>query len=145
MHSIENLVSVEVQERLEQMNGQKPTDEAYKATADVTLKLIDRVTKMRETDIQAEALDLKKKELEVQAEANRLKEKELEQAKQLKEQEIKETHKSGVRDVFVKVFSIAAPSIVVGALAVGLTIYERTEVVTDTAAKEMWKRVFRLI
>lgn len=145
MNNIKTLVFAEVQDRLEQMNGKQPTEDEYKAAADVTLKLIDRVTKMEEVDLQAQAAELKKRELELQAEANKLKEKELEEARQLKEQELKEAHKSGVRDTITQVVKIVVPSVICVVAAVGLTVYERTEVVTGTAGREIWKRVFRLI
>lgn len=145
MNNIKTLVFAEVQDRLEQMNGKQPTEDEYKAAADVTLKLIDRVTKMEEVDLQARAAELKKRELELQAEANKLKEKELEEARQLKEQELKEAHKSGVRDTITQVVKIVVPSVICVVAAVGLTVYERTEVVTGTAGREIWKRVFRLI
>ena len=118
-NSIENLVCVEVEDRMNKMAGLKTTDEAYKATADVTLKLIDRATKIRE--------------LEIQEEANKLKKKEIEEAK-----------KRHVTDSIIKGFEIAGKIIVPAALAIGLTIYEQTEVTTSTAVKEFWKKVFKI-
>lgn len=119
MNNIETLVCVEVEDRLNEMNALKPIEEDYKATADVTIKLIDRMTKM--------------KELEIQEEANRLKREELEENK-----------KCRVVDTIVNGVTTAAKIIVPTALAIGLTVYEQTDSTTSTATKEFWKKVFRL-
>lgn len=118
-NSIENLVCVEVEDRMNEMAELKPTEEAYKATADVTLKLIDRAAKMRE--------------LELQAEANKL-----------KQEELKESKKRRVTDTIVKVVENTLKVAVPAVFAVALTIYEQSDTTTSTATKEYWKKLFRI-
>ena len=118
-NSIDTLMHVEIEDRMNEMADLKTTDEAYKATADVTLKLIDRATKMRE--------------LELQAEAN-----------QLKRDEIKESKKRHITDTIIKGVETVAKIAVPAALAIGLTVYEQTDSAASTATKEFWKKVFRL-
>lgn len=118
-NSIENLVYVEVEDRMHEMADLKTTDEAYKVTADVTLKFIDRATKM--------------KELELQEEANKL-----------KQEEIKESKKRWVTETIIKTLETTAKIAVPVVAAVGLTIYEQTDSTTSTGTKEFWKKVFRL-
>ena len=144
MNNLKTLVYVEAQDRFTEMSDLKVTDEEYKAAADVTIKLVDRAIKMEEVEAQNRATELKERELKLQAEANRLKEKELEEARELKEKELEEAHKSSIRDTVRDIVRTVVPPIVLGCLAVGLTIYERTEVTTSTATREIWKRVFRL-
>lgn len=120
MNHIETLVCVEIEDRLNQMSEFKTVDEGYKATADATLKLIDRETKLRE--------------LELQSEANKLKEKELEEAR-----------KRRVADTIIKGVETVAKFTVPAALAIGLTIYEQSEITSGTAVKDFWKKVFKLM
>ena len=119
MNQIETKVGMEIEERLDEMAQLKTTEEAYKATSDVTLKLIDRMTEMEK--------------IELQAEANRLKHKELEEAKKRR---IADTIVQGAKTVG----SIVVPVV----MAIGLTVYEQTDSTTSTATKEFWKKIFRL-
>lgn len=118
-NSIETLVYAEVEDRMNEMADLKPTEEEYKATADVTLKLIDKATKMKELELQAEANELKRKELE-------------------------ENKKRRVVDTVIKCAETVGKIAVPAALAIGLTIYEQTDSTVSTATKEYWKKVFRL-
>lgn len=138
--NIETLVHEEVQDRLEQMHPMEPTEEGYKARADVTLKFIDRAIKMNEQEVQAKLAELKAKELE-------LHEKEVEnqtQANKLKEAELEESRKNRVVDSVIQVLKIVVPPTVALIGAIGLTNYERTDSVTSTAGREIWKKVFRM-
>lgn len=118
-NSIETLVYDEVEGRMNEMAELKPTDEAYKATADVTLKFIDKATKMKELEIQEEANKLKREELE-------------------------ENKKRRVGDMILKVVDTAVKVGVPAVLAVALTIYEQTDSTTSTPTKEYWKKIFRV-
>lgn len=60
--NIENMVNVEIKERLDQMRKMDPTTDEYKATADATLKLIDRAAKMEELNIQLKQVDERRKD-----------------------------------------------------------------------------------
>lgn len=117
--SIDSKVYVEIEERLDQMSKLKPTDEEYKATADVTLKLLDRATKMKELDIMQEKNDIELKQMVEERSARKL------------------DHK-------LRFIGIAVPPAV--ALIGGLifSVIERTEVHTNTPTKEFIKRALRL-
>ena len=118
MNDIETLVHVEVDARLNEMSGLKPSDDEYKATADVTLKLIDKATRMRELDIQEEANRLKREEIE----------------------EDKKRRKSETFNDYVK-FGL---KLLAGAgMAFALTNYERRDSLTSTATKIAWKDAIR--
>ena len=119
MNNIETLVGVEVEDRLNEMNQLKPTEEAYKATSDVTIKLIDRMAKMEEIKIQAKANELKQKELD-------------------------EAKKRRVADTIVQGVKTVGGIVVPVVMAIGLTVYEQTDSTTSTATKEFWKKIFRL-
>ena len=115
MNSIETLVHVEVADRLNEMSGLSTTSDEYKATADVTLKLIDRAAKMAEIDNQTRANELKEKELE-------------------------ESRKKRWTDVGKEALKVGAA---LGG-AILLTAYEKTDSVTSTGPKDLWKQVIRL-
>ena len=119
MNSVENLVLVEVQDRLNEMSEMKTTTEEYKATADVTLKLIDRAAKMAEIENQTKANELKEKELE-------------------------ESRKKRKWDFAKEVIKTAVPPAIAIVGAIGLTNYERSDSTTSTPTREFWKQVFRL-
>lgn len=119
MNSIETLVFVEVQDRLNEMSELKPTTEEYKATADVTLKLLDRAAKMAEIDNQTKANELKEKELE-------------------------ESRKKRMWDFGKEVIKVVVPAGIAIVGAIGLTNYEREESTVSTATREFWKQVFRM-
>ena len=118
-NSIDNLVYVEVDNRMHEMADLKTTDEAYKATADVTLKFIDRATKMRELEIQAEANKLKREELE-------------------------ENKKRRIADTIIRGFDTVGKFAVPMGMAIGLTVLERTDILTGTATKKACDKIFRL-
>lgn len=119
MNDIETLVQVEISDRLNEMSGLKATDEAYKAYADVTMKFIDRATKMRELEIQSKANELKEKELA-------------------------ESRKKRVWDFGKEVIKTVVPPTIAIVGAIGLTNYERNDSTVSTATREFWKQVFRL-
>lgn len=119
MNNIETLIGVEVEDRMSEMADLKTTDEAYKATADVTLKLIDRAAELKKLEIQAEANELKRKELE-------------------------ESKKRHITDTIIKGVETVAKFAVPAALAIGLTVYEQSDSASSTATKEFWKKVFRI-
>lgn len=133
MNSIESLVHVEIQDRLEEMSEQSTTTEEYKATSEVTLKLIDRYAKMAEIENQAKITDLKQKELELQAEANKL-----------KAEELKEAKKHRWTDFAKDMVKVVVPTTATIVAAIGLSVYEHTEVNASTPTREFWKKVFRL-
>lgn len=137
MSNLRTLVEVELEERLNEMANLKPYEEDYKATADVTIKLIDRMVKMEELELQAEEAKQKAEEeatkLKLQEEANRLKAEELKEAKK--------RHKI---DTIVNGITTAVKIAVPTALAIGLTVFEQTDSTTSTATKEFWKKVFRI-
>lgn len=133
MNNIETLVHVEIEDRLSKMNGLDATTEECKATADLTLKLVDRYAKMAEIENQAKINSLKEKELNLQAEANTLKAKELEEAK-----------KHRWSDFATQCIKVGVPAVVSLVGAVALTNYERSEVTTGTAVKDFWRKTFKL-
>ena len=115
MNSIETLVHVEVADRLNEMSGWKTTSDEYKATADTTLKFIDRATKMAEVEVQFKANELKEKELE-------------------------ESRKKRKWDFAKEALKVSGA--LVGAFL--LTAYERSESITSTSVKELWKQITRI-
>lgn len=106
MKDVESLMLVEARDRLKEMSTMKPTDEGYKATAEVTFKLIDHATKIKE---------------------------------------IEESRKNRMWDCIMQGVKVVVPPAIAVVAAVGLTNYERSEVVTGTAVKEFWRRIFRLM
>ena len=119
MHSIENLVFAEVQDRLETMSGMKATDEECKATADLTLKFIDRTTKMAEVENQKKANELKEKELD-------------------------ESRKKRRWDFAKEIVEVTVTAGFTFVGAVWLTNYERTDSTVSTATRELWKQGLRI-
>lgn len=117
--NIETMVHVEIEERLTQMSQLDPAGEEYRAVADATLKLIDRATKMEELNIQS-------------------KENETKLAQMIEDRNARKT------DQWLRVASIAIPSVT--ALVGGLifSVIERTEVHANTPTREFIKRALRL-
>lgn len=119
MNSIETLVYVELQDRLDEMSGKSPTTEEYKASADVAFKLMDHAEKM-------EALNIQLKEQE------------------LKEQQMKQDKKNRKWDRVVDVTRIVVPPVVALGAACIFSVVERTEIVSGSAPREFLKRALRL-
>lgn len=119
MNSIENLVYVELQDRLDQMSGKSPTTEEYKANMEVAAKLMEHAEKM-------EALNIQHKE------------------QQLKEQQMEQDRKNRKWDRFVDVARITVPPVVALGAACIFSVVERTEIVSGSAPREFLKRALRL-
>ena len=119
MHSIENLVYVELQNRLEQMGNTQPTTEEYKANMGAATELMEHAEKM-------EALHIQRKEQE------------------LKEKQMEQDRKNRKWDRFVDVARITIPPVVALGAACVFSVVERTEIVSGSAPREFLKRALRL-
>ena len=117
--NIKTLVEVEIEERLEQMSKLDPESEAYKASNDAVLKLMDRSLKMEELDILS-------------------KENEVKLAQIVEERKAKKT------DNWLRFAGIAVPVVFASGMGLICSVIERTEVHTDTPTKEFIKRALRL-
>lgn len=137
MSRLRTLMEDELEVRLNEMSELKPVEEEYKATADVTLKMFDRMAKLEELELQAEEARTKAEEeakkLKLQEEANRLKAEELEESKH--------RHKiDTIVNCVTTAVKIGAPALV----GIWLTKYERTDSLVSTATKEFMKGVLRI-
>lgn len=130
MNNVETLMLMEVEDRLNEMSKLDPTDEGYKAREEATLKFVDRMAKLRE--------------LELEAEANKLKEEELKAANKLKTEEIEETKKKRHGEMIWTGVKTVGGIVVPVAMSILLTNLERTDVPISTATKEFWKKCLRI-
>lgn len=117
--NIETMAHAEIEDRLMQMSKLSPSEDEYKAIADVTLKLIDRATKMEELNIQNKEYELKLMQM-------------------------KEDQKDRKWDHVLRGVGIALPPTVAIVAAVVFSVIERTEIVASTPTKEFMKRALRL-
>lgn len=131
--NIENLVYVEAEDRFSKLSGMDPTTDEGKATTNLVFGLVDRAVKMADSNTQAKLAELKEKELNLQAEANTLKAMELEEAK-------KQRWVDFGRDCI----KVTVPGLIALGGAVLLTVYEHSEVVTDTGPKKFWDKLLRM-
>lgn len=119
MNSIENLVFAEVNDRFNELNGMKANSEEGKATANMTIQLVELAVKLAEAENHAKANELKEKELE-------------------------ESRKKRVWDFAKEIAKVVIPAGIGLGGAVLLTNYERTDTVVSTAPKKFWDLVFRI-
>ena len=119
MNSIENLVYAEANDRFAELNGMKANSEEGKATANMTIQLVELAVKLAEVENHTKANELKEKELE-------------------------ESRKKRLWDFAKEVVKVTVPVAFGLAGAVALTNYERTDTVVSTAPKRLWDLVFRI-
>lgn len=117
--NIETMVHVEIQRNLELMRKLDQHTDEYKEVAEETMKLMDRAAKMEELNILHEEQKLKLKQID-------------------------EDRKDHAWEHFLKGLGIVLPVTVACVGAFGLSVLERTEIVTSTPAREWFKRTLRL-